>query len=103
MSNRPDYVKDEDIARWSKNIDTDPQMPKLVLESPTLREVCYAGLYLAEELDKLSCPSEKITQIQFTAGRMCFGRNPWIVSDYLIKEYKAGNLRFEEESNLDLN
>lgn len=103
MSNRPDYVKDEDIARWSKNIESDPNIPPFILQSPVMREVCYAGLYLAEQLDELSCEDSLIAQIQFTAGRMCFGRDPWLVSDYMIKEYKAGNLQFEEEPNSDLN
>jgi hypothetical protein len=103
MSRRPDFVRDEDILRWSNNIEKDPNIPPLVLSSTVLREVCYAGLYLAEELDKLKCPEEIIIRIQFTAGRLCFGRDPWEVSSYLIESYKKDELQFESDPDKELN
>lgn len=86
--NRPDYVTDEDIARWHANIINDPDMPKSVLEVPILMEVCYAGLWLAESLDKLGCPKEKIEGIQFNAGRYSFGRDPWQAHEAVLEMWK---------------
>jgi hypothetical protein len=94
---RPDFVKAEDIARWDNNIDNDARMPPGVAAIAIIREVCYSGLWLAESLDKLKCPRDRITQIQFTAGRYCFGRDPWVATQEILEAYKNGQIEFEEE------
>lgn len=86
--NRPDYVTDEDIERWETNIQNDPNMPKEVLSIPILKEVCYAGLWLAESLAELGCPEEKIRNIQFNAGRYAFGRDPWQAHEAVLEFWK---------------
>lgn len=96
---RPDFISNEDIVRWdNNNIDNDPRMPAGIAKIATIREVCYAGLWLAESLDKLNCPRERITQIQFTAGRYCFGRDPWEATQEILEAYKNSEIEFEEET-----
>lgn len=97
---RPEFITYEDIARWSKNIDNDPNIPAGLAESPIIREVCYAGLWLAEELDKMLCNEELITRMQFTAGRLSFGREPWEVAQLILEKYKSNELEFEEDISL---
>ncbi len=94
---RPNFVTEEDILRWDNIINNDPFMPKSLADSPTIREVCYAGLWLWDELEKLECPEFIIVRIQEAAGRLSFGRNTWDVSAKLLESYKNNELVFEEE------
>jgi hypothetical protein len=100
---RPNFVTEDDILRWSNIIDNDPDMPKSLANSPTIREVCYAGLWLCDELEKLECPEFVIVRIQDTAGRLSFGRDAWDVSAKLLESYKNNELVFEEEPDADIN
>jgi hypothetical protein len=93
---RPEFVTNEDILRWSENIDNDDNIPAVVKDSAIIREVCYAGLWLAEELEKLNCTEDIITRIQFTAGRLSFGRDPWQVHQKMLEDYKNKELEFEK-------
>lgn len=94
---RPDFVSEEDILRWSDNIDNDPGFPKSLAASSTIREVCYAGLWLSEQLDQLGCPDFVIVRIQDAAGRLSYGRDPWDVSQELLTKYQTNELVFEED------
>lgn len=94
---RPDFISEEDILRWSENIDNDPDFPESLASSPTIREVCYAGLWLSEQLDQLGCPDFVIVRIQDAAGRLSFGRNPWEVSQEILEKYETNQLIFEED------
>jgi hypothetical protein len=100
---KPDFITEEDLARWSNNIDTDLNLPRLLANDPTIREVCYAGLWLCEELEKLECPNVIIVRIQETAGRLSFGRDPWDVSISMIHAYKNDQLVFDSDSNVMTN
>lgn len=93
---RPDFISEKDIERWSEVIDQDPNMTFFKF-SPTVREVCYAGCYLYEELKKLQCPDILIARIQWTAGKLSFGKNPWEVHQKIIEQYKNNKLVFENE------
>jgi hypothetical protein len=95
---RPDSVTQEDIARWDENLSTDPNIPKVFVNNPVTKEVGRAGLYLAEELDKRNCPDALITSIQFTCGRMSFGRDPWDMATLLLKAYDEGTLEIADDS-----
>ena len=94
---RPDFVSSEDIARWSEVIDTDELIPAFFKQAALLREIHYAGLWLVEELQKLSCEDHKIVQIQFTHGFESFGNNPWEIAQELLAAYKDNTLVFEED------
>ena len=94
---RPKFVTDEDILRWSEIIDQDPNVPALLVASEVIREVCYAGLWLCEELDKLGCPDEMISRIQYTCGKLSFGRDTWEVHQKVLEEYKNNQLEFAQD------
>lgn len=93
---RPNYISNSDIDRWNQNIENDPQISKAMLNCSIIKEVMYAGLYLIDQLDKLNCPTHQIIQIQFTAGQISFGRDPWDIAQLLLQEYKDGKLIFED-------
>jgi len=96
---RPKFITNEDITRWSNNIDQDPYISTAMRENETIREVCYAGLFLIEELEKLKCPNSLINRIQYTAGKLSFGRDIWEVHQDILEKYKNNELIFEEENN----
>jgi hypothetical protein len=92
---RPDFVTNEDIARWSENIDNDPRLSPALKEQAIIREICYAGLWLTEELEKLKCPEEMIVRIQYTAGKLSYGRDIWEVHQMILDGYKLNEIEFE--------
>lgn len=94
---RPNYVTEDNILRWDNIIDNDPFIPESLAASPTIREVCYAGLWLWDELEKLECPEFVIVRIQEAAGRLSFGRDTWDVSAKMLENYKNNELVFEED------
>src|SRR5271169_3054258 len=100
---RPDSVTNEDIFRWSKKIDSDPHMDSVLAQNPIIREVCYAGQWLADKLIELSCPDHLISRIMYTAGSLCFGHgDPWAVHQEILNLYTEGTLEFAIEPE-DLN
>ena len=100
---RPNFIQDLDIKRWSELLDQEKHIPQDLLKIPALRETCYAGFWLSEELSKLSCPASIIAQIQFTAGQLSYLSDPWEVHQLILKEYVENNLVFEPEEPLILN
>lgn len=98
---RPEFITDEDIARWSQVIDNDKDMPASYSEQPILREVMYAGAWLGEQLKAEGCPDVLITRMQYTAGGLSFGRDPWEVMQEVLTAYKNNQLEFEIDYNED--
>ena len=96
---RPEFVTEKDVDRWSNNIDHDPQIGSLFKRNYSLREVLYCGLWLSEELEKIGCPFSIIHRIQWTAGQLSFGRDPWEVHQDILNKYKGDELVFEEDPN----
>ncbi len=96
---RPEFISNEDITRWSNDIDQDSKIPKEYKDAPIIREVMYSGIWLAEQLKKLNCPQSLITRIQWTAGRLSFGRDIWEVHQEIFDLYKNDGLSFEEDPN----
>jgi len=91
---RPDFVTAADIARWSKEIDDDKSLPPNISKTPVIREVCFAGLWLSEQLSNLDCPSSLAVRIQYTAGKVSFGRDAWTVHQQFLDGYKNNTLDF---------
>ena len=91
---RPEFVTAEDIARWSKEIDNDKSLPPNLSKSPVIREVCFAGLWLSEQLDTLGCPESLIVRIQYTAGKVSFGKDAWRIHQQFLDGYKNNTLDF---------
>lgn len=96
---RPESVENEDIIRWSEIIDNDPNISVGLAQSPIIREVMYAGLWLSEQLANINCPDEIITRIQYTAGQLSFGREPWTIHQDLLDRYIKKLLMLEENLN----
>lgn len=94
---RPDFVTNEDLLRWSENIDNDPRIPVGLAQTAIIREVMYAGLWLAEKLEELGCPEFLIPRIQFSAGRASFGRDTWEVCQEMLDLYASNKLEIEED------
>lgn len=92
---RPNFITQEDIDRWSLKIDQDPNISKGLASSDAIREVCYSGQYLVEQLQLLNCPDYLIGQIQFSAGAACFGKDPWEIHLQVLNDYKLGKLQFD--------
>lgn len=95
---RPDFVTSEDLSRWDTEIDNDPNLPPLLAANPLIREVCYAGQWLGEELDKLKCPDDIVIRILFTAAQLAFGRDIWEVHQQMLTAYKNNELEYETDS-----
>jgi len=99
---RPKSITDEDIVRWSESIDNDPLLDKQLANNPTLREVCYAGQYLAEKLSEIDCPDEIIARLMYTAGQLSFGReDTWAIHQDILNGFINGTLEFEKDSDLN--
>lgn len=99
--NRPEFVTDEDIQRWSDIVDNDKTLPKHFADFAILREVLYASFWLAENLQKDGCPAEIITRIQYTMGSLSFGKDPWVVAQEMLAAYKNNEMEFEIDYNED--
>lgn len=98
MPGRPESITYEDITRWSEIIDNDPLMDANLAQNPIIREVCYAGQWLADKLTELNCPDHLIGRMMYTAGALCFGRkDPWKVHQDLLEQFINGTLEFEIE------
>lgn len=96
---RPEFISNEDIDRWSEDIDNDPYISVGLSQNPIIREVMYAGLWLCEELLKLGCSDDMIARIRYTAGTISFGRDIWIVHQDMLERYKNNELTYEEDLN----
>jgi hypothetical protein len=97
---RPESVTNEDLLRWSEKIESDP-MGDAIMQSAIVKEVCFAGFWLSERLKELKCNETLIGRIIYTAGRICFGREPWEVHQNILTEYVDGTLIYEK--NLEEN
>ena len=101
---RPESVTDKDLIRWSTRIESDPLMGSAIMQSPIIKEVCYAGLWLVEKLTALDCPTQLIGQITYTAGKICFGReDPWEIHQDILSRYVDGTLIFDAEPDKETN
>jgi len=106
---RPTFITQDQIENWTEQIKSDPLFPHEEAErlggehKEAFFESCFAGFYLAEELVKLSCPTELILRIQYTAGNLSFGRDPWEEHLKVLEAYKRGELLFEGTKQGDLN
>lgn len=100
---RPNFITNNDIARWQASINDDQTMPPEMLTSPIIMEVCYAGLWLVEQLQQINCPESIIVRIQWTAGRLSYGHDTWEVHQEILKQYKDNTLTFESDDSVQLN
>jgi hypothetical protein len=95
MMSRPDSITNEDIIRWSQQINE--ELPPELSEDVIIREVCLAGMWLVEQLQKLLCPEEVCAQLQHSAGRLSFGRDIWDVHQKMLHGYQTNALIIESD------
>ena len=99
---RPDFISNTDIARWSAELDSDPDISPDLVSEPIIREVCYAGMWLVEQLQKEHCPNELIDRIQYSAGKSSFGKDPWEIHQNFLGGYRNNKLDFQiDPSNMN--
>ena len=97
---RPAFITNEDVVRWSKEIENDTNLPKDLIKLPIIREICFAGLWLNEELTKLYCPNSLVERIQSAAASASFGKhNFWDIHQEFLKNYKENKLDFATDKN----
>lgn len=93
---RPNSVTNEDLAKWSEVIDNDPHISEGLAQNAIIREVCYAGQWLADRLTELQCPDHLIGRMMYTAAQLCFGRkDPWEIHQDILTRFIDGSLEFE--------
>jgi hypothetical protein len=85
---RPSSITKEDIERWDENIKSDQNLPEGFGKDPKEKEVCYAALWLYEQLAALNCEEENIFKLQYTAGRLSYFNDPWEVHQQVLSTYK---------------
>jgi len=101
---RPSSVTNEDLTKWSEKIDNDPLMDQNLAQNPIVREICYAGQWLADKLTELDCPDHLIGRMMYTAAQICFGRkDPWEIHLEILNRFVDGTLEFEMEPEENLN
>ena len=97
---RPENVTNEDIARWSETIEDDPLIPPSLASTAIIREVLYAGQWLADRLNEINCPDHLVGRMMYTAGKVSFGRkDPWEVHQEILKQFTEGTLIFDLDPN----
>ena len=93
---RPNSVTNEDLSKWSDTIDSDPLISEGLAQNPIIREVCYAGQWLADRLTEVDCPDHLIGRMMYTAAQMCFGRkDPWEIHQDILNRFIDGTLEFD--------
>lgn len=101
---RPNFITQEDISRWDLNISSDQNLPKGFADDEKQREVCYAALWLYEQLSALGCDEENIFKLQYTAGRLSYYNDPWDVHQQVVEQFKLVSPIIDQlVSNKELN
>lgn len=91
------FVSLECIKKYDLNINNDKAIRRDYKDNLLIREVCRAGLWLSEELEKSNCPQSMIVRIRWTAGKLSFGRDIWETHSQILEKYKNNELIFEED------
>lgn len=97
MTQEHKILTQDQLLEFNKIIDDDQYLSQELKNTPVIREVCLAGLWLSKELEKLNCPQLLIVRIQWTAGNLSFGRDAWEVHQQILQKYKNQELTFAED------
>lgn len=98
---RPEFITEQDLARWLDNINQNSITKSYVAVMPELQEVIYAGLWLAENLALLKCNPVLIARIRYTAGQLSFGKDAWDIHQEMLHAYRNNELEFEIDYDED--
>jgi hypothetical protein len=94
---KPDHITQEQYDQWNAKVEADPLIPPIFKTNPDAREVCIAGYWLQELLDKQLCPHEIKFRIFFSYGEMAYEEDPWKLVEQISKEYANGTLVFADD------
>ncbi len=82
-------------ASWQEFLDNPPDDLAMVARNPVLRdhmrEPMLAGWWLENRLLELGATKEECESLCFAHGQHCFGRDPWVMAQFVLDGYKAGN------------
>jgi hypothetical protein len=98
---KPDHITEEQYNQWLAAVEADPLIPANIKTDADALEVCIAGHWLKQELDKLKCPADLQLRIFFTYGQLAYEGDPWKMAQLISQEYASGSLVFEDDE-LDL-
>jgi hypothetical protein len=88
-------LQNSDITRWNLNILND-SLANEISQNAILKEICYAGYWLTEQLTLLKCHSNIIDQIIYSSGTQCFSQpDPWIIHQNMLNHYLNNELEFD--------
>lgn len=93
---RPDFVTDEEISRWTEELENDELTPSPFKDEVLLREIIFSGMWLVEKLQDLDCPDHHIVQLQFAHGFESFGVDCWKKAEEILLAYENGEVDFSE-------
>ncbi len=92
MTARPDFITEEQIAKWDTDLKNDTTLletiPLELINEPEMKEVLYAGLWVVEELTRMGYDSTTVSDIQYSHGRQSFGRDTWQIAKIFVDAYK---------------
>ena len=92
------YLTSDQLDQFDQLIDQDKNIPSFCKQNEVIREVCRSGIWLSYELEKLGCPESLIVRIQWTAGKLSFGKDPWKVHQKILADYQNNLLIFENDA-----
>jgi hypothetical protein len=95
MNQRPVDVTAAQIEAWRAKVIAslleDPEVPETDRQDPQLIEICIAGWWLFEQLERLGLGPEERKALSAAHGQMCVARrDPWLVAAVVIARWKAG-------------
>ncbi len=96
---KPDFITEEDINRWNEILDQDTSISVEHKNNLIIREVCYAGMWLFEQLQERQCPDSLSVRIQYSAAKLCPGKDPWSIHQMMLDQYDKNQLTIENEPN----
>lgn len=87
---RPAEITAELVASWEAKRQADPEC--CFLDTPTMRELYYAGEYVDVLLGRLGASKQDMVDLSFEVGQRAWpwGKNVWGIVAELVERYKAG-------------
>lgn len=89
---RPSFITNQDLKRWDQIISQDSLLKEEYKRNFQIREYCYAGIWLFEQLMLSSCPVSLAKRIQYFAGKNSINKNPWEIHQESLSNYENDKL-----------
>jgi hypothetical protein len=89
---RPFSVTTSDIKRWDQIIAEDSSLKDEYKRNFQIREYCYAGMWLFEQLMLKQCPLSLAQRIQYSAGKNSINQDPWKIHQEFLENYDKNEI-----------